>query len=950
MQRWRHTSLPLLRCTRPRLLGLRMTEYQSQIDSTLRRLSINGRNDNPQSKVQDVSPLLQIEHARISHTSGQTPEHVGDSLRLSRKSLPNLFSHSRKAAFPERRRLYRRHQSLRNARLLEGLGPSKDRLKRGFGLPRVFLTKPTGLPQFKSRRQFKAARRLYVISHYENTQIVRRIRPIKCSLRARRARLAFILWKRAVDQAKVWIYRLDLPASPKPPKIIGHLSLQKTIPEIREEWNRYVAGKRITSRKLGVILLCTLKTCPDLMPRLMEAIFPSTRSRLPHYMIEDILCMAILRWHKIVNGKMQNSTGLEQLTAIFRCLRALLRGRPVGHIHMRYDATTILFQNLAYNDLIPLYNICNKKRYLHATQSFLHLADRFAKMKTIEDKNRAIDILGNLVGDKRRTFNINSPASASICTSILKTDWPTKDTKPIQLAQRLLALGLQPNTFIYGTLVTLMWRSGELPTAWAIYDQMAQLVEIKDCSVYNTLMIGSLWAGDIMSLGRAFSLAIQRSLLEASDWGTFLTVLWAWPTPDHAYPDKIGIDRSAKFRLMLEVYSRVFYLEPLKYLIESPEKEDWETSTSLVDSMLSQGVDHLGSDFVPIIRDIPSPYRPDGLMKPTNHVLKIMTSAYVRGLSAPLKVLEFYIRFDKLLKDGDQLATGLTRKSTTIHNSIVKALSSFDMSRPVAYEVLRDMLEAHGTTASAQRNRSLIKGNHKNGYAAHQHERPTSCLPRPNRETFNMLINALMFDGQIEEAENMLQMMRDQGISLDIVTWNTLVRGYARMQDVDGTVRSLQRMEQEGFQSNDRTISAFNRLSVANRKLALSKMELVIEENRKTQISGDYSTTVSSNGEVEASEEVVDELQREIEHISSVEAKRGSIGNERLRRGWLTGIGNNATPIGQCSNGFGDRSTPNSFSTRAGLDNDVTCPRTEKVIGWATLAVKFSSSSSSEFH
>ncbi|QBZ54753.1 hypothetical protein PoMZ_10462 [Pyricularia oryzae] len=838
MQRWRHTSLPLLRCISPRLVGIRTTEHQSQIHSTLRRSWASGFTHTLRSEVEDVSPLLQIQHAKIPHISDQTPEHIGDSVQLSEESRRN--------AQDER---------------LETLFPSSNRSIQGFWRSPV---KPTGRGQFVTEEEFKTHRTDYVLGRYEDYQIERRIVGIESQSEIRREKLDFILWKTSIFRAKEWMYRSVLPTSSNPPEILNHLILQKTIPEIREEWNRLIAGEQITKQELRAIVLNTLTTCPELTPRLLEAIFPSIRSWSPHYIIEDALCWVILRWKEMNKDKMPGSMGHEQLTVISRCLQALLHASPVEHfIHLRYDATTILFKNLQIHDLVPIYHLLNKSRHLLGTQSLLHLAHRFAKMDNMKYKTLAVDIMRDLLFDRQRTFQINSPHGASVCTSILtpnlNTNEPVKNAKPIELAERLMSMGMQPNVFGYNALIALMWRSGELSTAWEIHDQMAQLVEVKDAKTYTNLMLGSLKAGDMASLNRAFSLVLEHSLFGPEDWEIFLYVIWSWPTPGFAYPEKVGINRTTRFRLMLEAYSRIFDLDPLKHIVETPGKDIMDPSKSPMTNNLSGPIMKTELDLERMIERIPSPYGPDGLMKPTLYALRLMTCSYVRGLPAAFDVMEFYMRFDKLLKDGDLLATellthndgqtGIKHHNPGVHNSIIKALCSFDMYRPLAYDVLRDMLHANDITASAQQNVLPTAGNHENGDEPHQYERPGSLLPRPNAVTFNIVIGALMLDGQVREAEATLQMMRDQGNPPDIVTWNTLVRGYAQLQDVDGTVRSLQRMEQEGFQSDDHTIFAFNYLSPANRDLAMAKMEKVIEANRKTQLWGkspsQYSTTKS---------------------------------------------------------------------------------------------------------
>lgn len=746
--------------------------------------------------------------------------------------------------------------------------------------------KPTGRGQFVTEEEFKTHRTDYVLGRYEDYQIERRIVGIESQSEIRREKLDFILWKTSIFRAKEWMYRSVLPTSSNPPEILNHLILQKTIPEIREEWNRLIAGEQITKQELRAIVLNTLTTCPELTPRLLEAIFPSIRSWVPHYIIEDALCWVILRWKEMNKDKMPGSMGHEQLTVISRCLQALIHASPVEHfIHLRYDATTILFKNLQIHDLVPIYHLLNKSRHLLGTQSLLHLAHRFAKMDNMKYKTLAVDIMRDLLFDRQRTFQINSPHGASVCTSILtpnlNTNEPVKNAKPIELAERLMSMGMQPNVFGYNALIALMWRSGELSTAWEIHDQMAQLVEVKDAKTYTNLMLGSLKAGDMASLNRAFSLVLEHSLFGPEDWEIFLYVIWSWPTPGFAYPEKVGINRTTRFRLMLEAYSRIFDLDPLKHIVETPGKEIMDPSKSPMTNNLSGPIMKTELDLERMIERIPSPYGPDGLMKPTLYALRLMTCSYVRGLPAAFDVMEFYMRFDKLLKDGDLLATellthndgqtGIKHHNPGVHNSIIKALCSFDMYRPLAYDVLRDMLHANDITASAQQNVLPTAGNHENGDEPHQYERPGSLLPRPNAVTFNIVIGALMLDGQVREAEATLQMMRDQGNPPDIVTWNTLVRGYAQLQDVDGTVRSLQRMEQEGFQSDDHTIFAFNYLSPVNRDLAMAKMEKVIEANRKTQLWGkspsQYSTTKSilDTTDTDVSDKVLHDLQRAID-------------------------------------------------------------------------------------
>jgi pentatricopeptide repeat protein len=82
----------------------------------------------------------------------------------------------------------------------------------------------------------------------------------------------------------------------------------------------------------------------------------------------------------------------------------------------------------------------------------------------------------------------------------------------------------------------------------------------------------------------------------------------------------------------------------------------------------------------------------------------------------------------------------------------------------------------------------------------------------PTVRTFSILLSAFARHGQTAAAEKVMQVMRTRGLEPNEVTWATLVRGYAKNQDIRGmakTLAGLQKRGFEGWEGRDDIISAF---------------------------------------------------------------------------------------------------------------------------------------------
>ena len=94
--------------------------------------------------------------------------------------------------------------------------------------------------------------------------------------------------------------------------------------------------------------------------------------------------------------------------------------------------------------------------------------------------------------------------------------------------------------------------------------------------------------------------------------------------------------------------------------------------------------------------------------------------------------------------------------------------------------------------------------------------------------------------------------MRDRGLRPDAVYWNTIVSGYAGMQDVGAAVDTVERMQASGYETNAQTLKGLGRLW--NRDRLLDALKKVAEPE-----PAELQTEIERKGEKRAVEVVTDE-------------------------------------------------------------------------------------------
>ena len=93
----------------------------------------------------------------------------------------------------------------------------------------------------------------------------------------------------------------------------------------------------------------------------------------------------------------------------------------------------------------------------------------------------------------------------------------------------------------------------------------------------------------------------------------------------------------------------------------------------------------------------------------------------------------------------------------------------------------------------------------------------------PTVRTWSVLASSYFRHNQRLAAEKVFSMMRERGLRPDKVTWNTMVSGYAALQDVEAAVGAMKRMEAAGYEVNDYTLKGLGKIWDRSRLLEALK-------------------------------------------------------------------------------------------------------------------------------
>ncbi|KAK7973031.1 hypothetical protein PG996_007259 [Apiospora saccharicola] len=556
-----------------------------------------------------------------------------------------------------------------------------------------------------------------------------------------------------------------------------------SVESMRTTWYDIDQVQRET--KWGRMIISALQVNPKILMPLLQATYDASWS--PSYIVEDVA--RLLFRHAKVSGALERRTFVDLV--LF-----LLDSSPKGNLMFGEDVLASVISWAKLDQVVAIF------QYLRLT--------RFASSS--EHKALAAEILCYMT--ELESFDINSPAAASVCTSLLNVargqPTPQGDAAPDRLFKTLLEHGLRPNLLNFTALMRNFAVNGHLETAWTVFDLLGQYGIEADDQVYSILLNASKKENDVSSISRVIG------SVNAQDRGRPWNVNHANHLLDILYRDNESQDEIRRgqrkhnnaFRLMLQLYAKVFRLHPLQKFLPFNIEELllWHGPSSRYSTATTR-----------MVGAVP-PQTIHSLADPDSTTLTLMITAHYRSLVKPQHIFQTYKHYNELLARRDSHATAVAQQhGTLVHDMFLKAIMQFRPYLGYSVRTVKGMLIRAEEEETRQRE-------HSNGatapYAAAKKH------PYPSVYTWTTLINGFRNHRLPEPAFSILRIMVQEGhVQPNTATWNALIGAYARVGDVVSAVKTMRYLEAAGFQSDRYTVRAMESLKRNAREQAVELLE-----------------------------------------------------------------------------------------------------------------------------
>ena len=442
------------------------------------------------------------------------------------------------------------------------------------------------------------------------------------------------------------------------------------------------------------------------------------------------------------------------------------------------------------------------KAVLHA-HTMLQFMDRFVEMGKIDMSMRLLSTVA------RTDYDLSLPEVQMACVKLLRRrfDTPEEYTVRSNILAQILEMGVRPKIEMFNTILLNAGEGGDFTNAWQMYALAKENGLVPDPITYNVLLKGAVLSGNFPNIN-----LVIREIQENPEVLQNLRVL-----SDVLRAISLTVSPGDEFGAMLDLYKQHCDLRPLQDL-------------SLVgrETQMLPSADYHG-------------------LQPTSFILRQMIMAYIRRRSrqseGPFHLIHYYNLYYQHIKENHSLIAPLAQNDA-VANAFIIAFGKRPETLQHCITVVKHMLEL-----SSQR------------HAASD----TVAYSAPTVQTWSILVAAYIFNSQSRAAEKVLDMMRMRGIEYNEVTWNTLISGYAGMQDVDKAVKAVRGMEAAGFEADAYTARGLGKLWLRDKLMKALRADLEEAPSEKTTIEGplpplspeeEYEAKQTLEGESNRSNEV----------------------------------------------------------------------------------------------
>ncbi|KAI1207241.1 uncharacterized protein F4807DRAFT_192238 [Annulohypoxylon truncatum] len=519
----------------------------------------------------------------------------------------------------------------------------------------------------------------------------------------------------------------------------------------------------------------------------------------PCYIVEDSVYLLLRSLEGIRGGK---ERGKQVVDLVF----FLLQSSPPHYLLLDQWAIWKAISLIPTSRLFEFYQAMRKLEHPLSKYTLLHFASRLAVKSKY--KAQATDILRYL--STIPGFDINTPAASSVCTTLftMKEGDVAADDHPApdELFKALLDVGFRPSLLGLSALMRNFCLRGRVDVAWRVFNSLLEAGIEPDAHVFSILLNGAKKQLDGEYVQR------DVDMIEATDGWTPVLLN---DLLDYIYQlaesqgekrrdqrKRLGVKA---WRLMVQLYSKFFHRAPLQKLTGFP-LEDLDRA---LDKIPPQHLLEV-SQMVANLRQRPD----DLLMQPDSITLEIMIKAHFRSIEEPAALQIYYKRFMSFFAWGDPVLTNLIKDRGNVVHDIF----------------LRDLLQFKETFSEGV---EMVRRRVRYAYAERKERGENIFHPPPSVHTYTILMNGFRNHKNYEGVVRTLGTMIEEGITPNIVTWNTVIGSLLETGSIRRAVRVIEHLNQIGLQPDDHTIEEVTRLSLAKRRAFADFMAKVEEKPRE---------------------------------------------------------------------------------------------------------------------
>ncbi|KAI4206644.1 MAG: hypothetical protein LQ348_000880 [Seirophora lacunosa] len=366
-----------------------------------------------------------------------------------------------------------------------------------------------------------------------------------------------------------------------------------------------------------------------------------------------------------------------------------------------------------------------------------------------------------------------SPADVSYdvvqksCLTLLRSPFASAERYRVQsqLWTAILETGVRPEMPMLNAMILNAIEADDFQTAYAISER-ARVHGIRQNTItFTTLLKIALHSRDESLVEKIMLMAEEAGALPRNNQLLFYLV-----TTIMQIALTSGTDDSSqlsRYRFMLQIYARYCDVAPLQ------ELGIW--------------VNPLGSS-----------NGPGPISQPSPQLISMMILSYLRLCGRPFSIKQLYHRYQGFLAQNHPLIAP-TAETEHVGNAFLYTLGQNRATFTMCSTILRNMLVPPASTN--------VK------------------VAKPTTRTWTILLRCYFFNGQRAAGEKLIAMMRERGFEPNIVTMNTIIAGYAKMQDPAAAVDVMQQLEPAGFEANSYTYRGLTQ--VVNRDELLNALRNV---------------------------------------------------------------------------------------------------------------------------